>query len=54
MGATVRAIFFTVAVICAAVATFGPARLDPVRLRLIGAALGLFVFVSAWDAWALS
>lgn len=53
MSATVRAIFYSIAVLCFLGAALG-ARHDKVRVDLVGAGLLFFVFVSAWDAWALS
>jgi hypothetical protein len=55
MGATIRAIFYTIAVLCFAVAAFAPERfVGGNRLNVVAAAAGVFVFVSAWDAWALA
>lgn len=50
MSATVRAIFYTLALICFALA------LHPRAARVNLVALGLFFWVLtlAWDSWALS
>ena len=59
MSATVRAIFYTLALVCFVVAFFafaapegrgGRAR----ALNWVAAGLGFFVFVFAWDAWAVA
>lgn len=52
MSATVRAIFYTIAFICFAVAAIAEGR--TVRVNLVATGLAFFVFVAMWDSWALA
>jgi hypothetical protein len=53
MGLTAQAIFFTVAVVAFVLAALGQAVFGE-KISLVGVGLACFVFVAAWNAWALS
>ncbi len=53
MSATAQAIFFTVAVVAFVLAGIG-FELPNRRVSLIAIGLAAFVFVAAWNAWALT
>ena len=53
MGATATAIFYTVAVVAFVLAALGQAVFGA-KISLVGVGLAAFVFVAAWNAWALS
>ena len=53
MGATATAIFYTAAVVAFVLAALGQAVFGE-KISLVGVGLALFVFVAAYNAWALS
>ena len=53
MGLTAQAIFYSVAVVAFVLAALGQAVFGE-KISLVGVGLAAFVFVFAWNAWALS
>ena len=53
MSQGTQAIFFSVAVIAFVLAALGQAVFGE-KISLVGVGLAAFVFVAAWNAWALS
>ena len=53
MSNSATAIFYSVAVVAFVLAALGQAVFGE-KISLVGVGLAAFVFVSAWNAWALS
>lgn len=53
MGTTAQAIFYSVAVVAFVLAALGQAVFGE-KISLVGVGLAAFVFVAAWNTWAVT